>query len=90
MKRTTRSKSKCGFSGGPLGARGPLREYTAKALERRKTLVTGQCDDLKIRTSKTRVWLSRCGVEDGEPFDNKVTIEKLAGGRWVTVEEYPG
>lgn len=78
--RTRRSKG--------LGALGG--EYTAAQLRRRRTLSTGQCDDLKIDTGKTRVWLSRCGVADGEPYEDKVSVEKLRGGRWVVVEEYPG
>lgn len=30
------------------------------------------------------------GVEDGEPYANKVTVEKCVNGRWVTVREYDG
>ena len=67
-----------------------MRHFTAAELEDMETLSTGQADDLKIDTGNVRVWLSRCGVEDGEPFDNKVTVEHLAEGRWETVEEYPG
>lgn len=62
--------------------------YSLSELESLPTLSTGQADDLKVDTGKARVWLSRCGVEDGEPYANKVTVEKLRDGRWVTVEEY--
>lgn len=62
--------------------------YTLKELKALPTLSTGQADSLKIETANTRVWLSRCTVEDGEPYDNKVTVEKLRKGRWETAEEY--
>jgi hypothetical protein len=56
--------------------------------ERLPTLSTGQADDLKLDRNGTRIWLSRCGVDDGEPYDNKITVEKLRGGRWITVETF--
>lgn len=62
--------------------------YTLEELESLPTLSVGQADDLKVDTGNTRVWLSRCSVEDGEPYDNKVTVERLAEGRWVEVETY--
>jgi hypothetical protein len=67
-----------------------LQRYTAAQLERRRTLSTGQCDDLKVDTGRHRVWLSRCTRDDGEPYNNKVTVEQLVGGRWVEVETYRG
>jgi len=63
--------------------------YTLSELEAMPTLATGQADDLKVDTGAKRVWLSRCTIEDGEPFNNKVTVERLQDGRWVTDEEYP-
>jgi hypothetical protein len=54
-------------------------------------LAQGQADDLKVDTGTgTRVWLSRCGVADGEPFENTVTVEQYDGQRWVTAERYCG
>ncbi len=67
-----------------------VRRYTAAELERKKTLSTGQCDDLKVDTGRERVWLSRCTRADGEPFNNKVTVEWLIAGRWKSVDEYQG
>lgn len=77
------------------------RIYTLAELEALPTLATGQADDLKIETETRRVWLSRCTVEDGEPYNNKATIEEYQedhrpeslsrrnhGGAWVVVEEY--
>jgi hypothetical protein len=59
-----------------------------KYYESRPTLCTGQADNLKVETSTTRVWLSRCSVEDGEPYDNKITVERLRNGRWEEVETF--
>jgi hypothetical protein len=67
-----------------------MPRYTADELRSLPTLSVAQADNLKIDTGTERVWLSRCGVEDGEPYDDKITVERLRGGRWVTVEEYPG
>jgi hypothetical protein len=64
--------------------------YTAEELESKPTLCVGQESDLKVDTGRKRVWLSRCGVEDGEPFDRKVTVERWDGRRWVISAEYPG
>lgn len=48
------------------------------------TITVGQADDLKIETEDFRVWLSRCGVADGEPYENKVTVEMydINAGEW--------
>lgn len=58
---------------------------TADELDEMPTLAQGQADDLKIETVDERVWLCRCGVEDGMPFDNAVTVEYLLKGRWTEV-----
>lgn len=70
-------------------ARDPLT-WTAVELDALTTLCVSQADDLKVDAGDTRVWLSRCSAADGEPFDNKVTVERLTNGRWETVSEYPG
>lgn len=57
-------------------------------LEKLPTLSTGQADDLKIDRPTVRVWLSRCGYKDGEPFAHKVTVERLSEGRWVEDRVY--
>ena len=62
--------------------------YTLKELEKLQTLSIGQAEDLKIETKAFRVWLSRCTKKDGEPYNNKVTIEQHLRGRWVTRKEY--
>jgi hypothetical protein len=62
--------------------------YSLSYLESLPTLCVGQVDDLKIETSHIRVWLSRCTVADGEPYDNKVSIEQCIYDKWVVVDEY--
>ena len=67
-----------------------MRKYTLKELQQLETITQGHTDNLKIKTEDTKVWLSRMTVEDGMPYNNMVTIEKLTiDGRWETVEEYP-
>lgn len=66
-----------------------MPRYTLKELKALPTLAVGQADDLKMDTGTVRVWLSRCTVEDGEPYDNKVTVECLLNGRWEETETYP-
>jgi CDGSH-type Zn-finger protein len=72
-----------------------MRRYAAKELAELPTLSTSQADSLKVEGQDERgyyrVWLCRCGVADGMPYDNQVTVERLtAEGRWRTVEKYPG
>jgi hypothetical protein len=64
--------------------------YTTTELEILPTLAQGQTDNLKVDDGETRVWLCRCGVADGMPYENQITEERLTDGRWVTVAEYPG
>lgn len=66
------------------------RTWTAQTLKRRRTLAVGQTCNLKVDTGTTRIWLARTGVRDGEPYNNKVTIEKLVDGHWIIVDVYPG
>ena len=63
--------------------------YTLQELESLPTLCVGQAEDLKVETNDIRIWLSRCGVADGEPHNNMVTVEKYdeAGG-WYTQRRY--
>lgn len=62
--------------------------YTLEQIEEMPTIHQGQYANLKIDTSTERVWLSRLTVEDGQPYNNQVTVEHLADGSWVTVAEY--
>jgi hypothetical protein len=58
-------------------------QYTLAELEAMPTLCISQSDDLKVEDGDTRVWLARTTVLDGEPFDNRVTVERYDGRRWV-------
>ena len=62
--------------------------YTLSHLAGLPTLCTGQADDLKIDTGNQRVWLSRCGLDDGMQFENTVTIEFLIDGKWEQMHQY--
>ncbi len=66
-----------------------MRKYTLRELQAMETISQGHTDDLKVKTGDTKVWLSRMTVEDGMPYDNMVTVEKLINGRWEVIEEYP-
>lgn len=69
-----------------------MQRYTAEELEAMPTLSESQTDDLKVDTGQIRVWLCRCGVDDGMPYNDQVTVEMLnpKNYRWETVDEYPG
>ena len=67
-----------------------MKHYTAKELRKLPTLCVGQADNLKIDDGKTRVWLCRCGIQDGMPFNNAITVETLTNGRWEETETYEG
>jgi hypothetical protein len=71
--------------------------YTLEQIQGMPTIHQGQYANLKVETGKERghhldgdekVWLSRFTVEDGAPYDNQVTVERLVNGCWVTVDEY--
>lgn len=70
----------------------PSARYTLAELEALPTIRQGHFDNLKIETfgdPPTRVWLARTGVEDGEPYDNRVTVETLQDGCWIEAKSYP-
>lgn len=73
-----------------LVKRRTLREdYTLAELEALPTIEQGHMDDLKIKTKYIKVWLSRMTKEDGMPYDNQVTIERLTSNyTWVTVSQF--
>lgn len=54
-------------------------------LENLPTLSVSQVDSLKFDDDSTRVWLCRCGIDDGMPSEHTVTIERLIDGRWEIV-----
>ena len=69
--------------------------HMTRDIENLPTLSEGQADDLKVETTlgdgtPARVWLSRCGVADGEPWENTVSLETRSEGRWETVLRWNG
>jgi hypothetical protein len=64
--------------------------YMADELHDLPTLSVSQTDDLKVDDGGTRIWLCRCGVADGMPYENQVTIERLVDGLWTTASTYYG
>lgn len=62
--------------------------YTLDEIEAMPTIHSGQYDNLKIDDGQTRVWLSRLSIEDGMPYNNEVTVERLVDGRWTKAETY--
>ena len=36
----------------------------------------------------TKVWVSRCTVADGMPYNNQVTVEMWDGNKWEIVDQY--
>jgi len=65
-----------------------MKRFTLQELQRMKTLCVGQADDLKYEGDGVRVWLSRCDEADGEPHENKVTVEKWFHVEWRETETY--
>ncbi|MEK3698198.1 hypothetical protein NYE33_14650 [Paenibacillus sp. FSL R10-2199] len=64
------------------------KKYSLSELKAMPTLLQAHTDDLKIETGNQRVWLSRMTVEDGMPYNNQVTVEVCANGKWNTVDTY--
>lgn len=69
---------------------GPFETLLARDLEQLPTLAVGHTADLKVDRGGTRVWLSRTGLADGEPFENTVSVEQWTGESWETVREFDG
>lgn len=64
-------------------------KWTVNELSNMATIYVGAHSDLKFETTTVRVWLSRLTVSDGEPYDNKVMIERLIDNRWKLVAVFP-
>lgn len=54
------------------------------------TLAVGQADDLKYDDGKWRLWLSRTGLADGEPFEHTITVERRYENTWLSLHEADG
>ncbi len=52
-------------------------------------LAQGQADDLICdHPAGIRIWRSRLTVEDGQPYDHQVTVEKRGTDGWYSTEFY--
>lgn len=62
-------------------------EWNYERLSALPTLAVGQIDDLKYEgthnSTDYRVWLSRCGIEDGETWEHTGSLEILNDGKWT-------
>ncbi len=78
----------------PAGGPGGLRRLTAAELAELTTISSGHFDNTKMEgedaRGRYRVLLSRCGIADGMPYDNGITVERLVGGCWEEAAAYPG
>jgi len=63
---------------------------STRDLEGLDVLIQGQSDDCHIDTGDYRIWLSRTGIMDGEPYKNTVTVEENIDGRWSEFHVYDG
>lgn len=59
-------------------------------LDAMATIEIAQASDLKISHPDIRVWVSRCGLADGEPYERTVYLETLISGRWYVFGHYDG
>ena len=64
--------------------------YSIDTLMTMTTIRHSHDADLKFEDKTTRVWLSRLGKEDGEPYSNTVYIEQYIDGRWEISSCYDG
>lgn len=73
-----------------------LLEYTARELEQLPVITQGQADDLHVELElnriRWRVWLCRCGISDGMPYNNMITIEGYdpSDFKWKDAVRYQG
>ena len=52
------------------------------------SLSESHTSDLLYDEDGVRIHRERCGVSDGEPCDDKLTVELLIAGRWTITNEY--
>ncbi len=83
----------------PIPYADPTRDYGKpevllpgwEALTALDSLHPGHFLDLRIDTGDFRVWTSRCGLADGEPFEHTVHVETLSeDGPWLDLGHYDG
>ena len=90
LKPTAKNQRPRFRKAGKNGTSAPPRRFSLAELIHMPTLATGQIDDLKYEDLEGgwRVWISRGTVEDGEPYENKVSVEhRTPEGKWETLDE---
>ena len=70
-----------------------MKKLSLQAIRKMPTLKACHYDDLKMETPVIRVYLSRMTIQDGQPYNNMVTVEQLVypatnRARWETTEQY--
>lgn len=60
-----------------------MPEITYSEIRALPTISQGHFSNLKIDTGTMRVWLSRCGLADGET--QPVQVERLVDGVWTDI-----
>jgi hypothetical protein len=65
-----------------------MRKFSLSEICKMPTIQQGHFDNLVYQSETKRVWISRMTVEDGQPYNNQVTVEKLVDGNWVIKEQY--
>lgn len=65
-----------------------MRRFTLQEVCTLPVLKQGHTDNLVYQGTNKRVWISRMTVEDGQPYDNQITVEKLVNGVWAIKEQY--
>ena len=67
---------------------------TAMLLEESAVIGAAQDADLHFDSNGVRLWVHRTGLDDGEPFENTITVELLTDvnqeSHWTTVATYDG
>jgi hypothetical protein len=61
-------------------------------LDDMETMTVAQVCDLKMERDGFRVWVSRCGLADGEPFEETVYLEEYneEDGMWTDLAYFDG
>lgn len=65
-----------------------MERFTLKEIKALPTIRSSHFDNLKIDTGSDRIWISRMTIQDGMPYNNQITHEKLIRGNWKIVDQY--
>ena len=68
----------------------PFDLIFSSVLKKMETLKTGQFANLKKETPTLQYWLSRMTIQDGEKWNETVTVRGLVNGNWINLVNYNG